>query len=92
METHRVLAKRLGFSIGTHRLLEQWRMDDSQNRYETYFLFILQLFNYGKMRHMPLFAIVLGACAFHLRTLSVSREPYAFPLASVILQVLRSEF
>ena len=44
-ETHRVLAKRFGFSNGTHRFLEEWPIDDSQNRYETYFLFILQLFN-----------------------------------------------
>ena len=28
-------------------------------------------------------AIVLGACAFHLSTLSVLREPYAFSLTSV---------
>ena len=52
-ETHRVLAERLGFSNGTHRLLEQWRIDDSQNRYGTYFLYILQLFNNRIMWHMP---------------------------------------
>ena len=28
-------------------------------------------------------AVVLEACAFHLRTLSVSREPYVFPLTIV---------
>ena len=52
-ETHRVLAKCLGFSNGTHRLLEKWRIDDSQNRYGTYFLIILRLFNHRRMWHMP---------------------------------------
>ena len=37
-EAYRFLAKRLGFSNGTHRLLEQCRIGDSQIRYmyETY--------------------------------------------------------
>ena len=29
--------------------------------------------------------IVLGACAFHSRSLSVSREAFAFPLTSVMV-------
>ena len=35
--------------------------------------------------HCHQFAIVLGACASHLRSLSVSREACAFPLTSVII-------
>ena len=33
-------------------------------------------------------AIVLGACAFNLGTLSVLHEAYAFPLTSVLLLYL----